>query len=376
MAARRGRPPNLTLQAPARPANVDLELESPQPLELEDDEGLDLAGDLSSPDPLSDDETDIARSLARLEQLRQNVQQNLRLRPIRSSGSLKVKLGDTSPWEPSSSSPASSISSYFTPAGEAPLSARFIGTTPPAPSTPRKSQPIEPGTLYDRICAPRRPLLIDTRPPAAHVAFHIRHSSRSSLDLTSAAPNLALNLNAQPPRSPLPVMSSVISSSSSANPINIVDATPSPPPSQVGFRRPPPPMRRPSAPNLRKLDTKSAERLKLQVRTMPLKANTIALAPPSPSHAGSSPSTPWTLSSPLSGTDEFPTAYFTPPHTPRVGANGFSFARGFGDPPPTARPDDPPTTEEPFPEFTISTILPNFLFLGPELTTPEHTKGR
>ncbi|KAJ7619390.1 hypothetical protein FB45DRAFT_157497 [Roridomyces roridus] len=499
MAARRGRPPNLTLQAPARPANVDLELESPQPLELEDDEGLDLAGDLSSPDPLSDDETDIARSLARLEQLRQNVQQNLRLRPIRSSGSLKVKLGDTSPWEPSSSSPASSISSYFTPAGEAPLSARFIGTTPPAPSTPRKSQPIEPGTLYDRLCAPRRPLLIDTRPPAAHVAFHIRHSiniaipslimkrskktpfqsldalrqyvtteqgkrdwdtllnpggpwdgdiiiyaeeedlsllpvmvplltygsvdylkggissaghhpdletliltggdyeqqhgtglfqldthaasqskvlpeidSRSSFDLTSAAPNLAVNLNAQPPRSPLPVMSSVISSSSSANPINIVDATPSPPPSQVGFRRPPPPMRRPSAPNLRKLDTKSAERLKLQVRTMPLKANTIALAPPSPSHAGSSPSTPWTLSSPLSSTDEFPTAYFTPPHTPRVGANGFSFARGFGDPPPTARPDDPPTTEEPFPEFTISTILPNFLFLGPELTTPEH----
>ena len=42
----------------------------------------------------------------------------------------------------------------------------------------------------------------------------------------------------------------------------------------------------------------------------------------------------------------------------------------------TARPEDndPPTTEEPFPVFTISTILPNFLFLGPELTTEEHVK--
>ncbi|KAJ7235827.1 dual specificity phosphatase [Mycena rebaudengoi] len=29
-------------------------------------------------------------------------------------------------------------------------------------------------------------------------------------------------------------------------------------------------------------------------------------------------------------------------------------------------------TEEPFPEFSISTIPPSFLFLGPELTTPAH----
>ena len=43
--------------------------------------------------------------------------------------------------------------------------------------------------------------------------------------------------------------------------------------------------------------------------------------------------------------------------------------------PATARPDDqPPTTEEPFPEFTVSTILPGFLFLGPELTTEEHVE--
>lgn len=43
--------------------------------------------------------------------------------------------------------------------------------------------------------------------------------------------------------------------------------------------------------------------------------------------------------------------------------------------PSTARPElDPPTTEEAFPVFTISTILPNFLFLGPELTTEEHVQ--
>ena len=44
--------------------------------------------------------------------------------------------------------------------------------------------------------------------------------------------------------------------------------------------------------------------------------------------------------------------------------------------PATARPDldQPPSTEEPFPEFSVSTILPNFLFLGPELTSEEHVE--
>ena len=44
--------------------------------------------------------------------------------------------------------------------------------------------------------------------------------------------------------------------------------------------------------------------------------------------------------------------------------------------PSTARPESsqPPTTEEPFPVFTVSTILPNFLFLGPELTSEEHVE--
>lgn len=44
--------------------------------------------------------------------------------------------------------------------------------------------------------------------------------------------------------------------------------------------------------------------------------------------------------------------------------------------PATARPDfeQPPTTEEPLPAFSISSILPNFLYLGPELTSTEHVE--
>ena len=46
--------------------------------------------------------------------------------------------------------------------------------------------------------------------------------------------------------------------------------------------------------------------------------------------------------------------------------------------PGTARPDleldQPPTTEDPLPVFSISTILPNFLYLGPEPSSPEHVE--
>jgi hypothetical protein len=84
------------------------------------------------------------------------------------------------------------------------------------------------------------------------------------------------------------------------------------------------------------------------------------------------------------------TPYFTPPHTPKASFASFGSQQhlvlpphgqqqqggqqGFSEPP-TARPgfdDQPPTTEDAFPAFTVSTILPNFLYLGPELTTAEH----
>jgi len=40
------------------------------------------------------------------------------------------------------------------------------------------------------------------------------------------------------------------------------------------------------------------------------------------------------------------------------------------------RPDlsNPPSTEEAIPAFTVSTILPNFLYLGPEITAEEHAR--
>ncbi|KIK09575.1 hypothetical protein K443DRAFT_671474 [Laccaria amethystina LaAM-08-1] len=194
------------------------------------------------------------------------------------------------------------------------------------------------------------------------------------------------------PRSPLPMMPSVTSSrtlsSADSNKINIVDATPSPTPSSVGFRRPLPP-RRPSVPNLRRIDTKSNEQLngappKLSVRTKPMRSATLAVPPSlslslqiptSPSHLNllySTHSPPasarWTPSSPsINDPANYLTPYFTPPHTPGT-------PKPFLPPSPhTARPElDPPTTDDSFPVFTISTILPNFLYLGPELTTQEH----
>jgi len=44
--------------------------------------------------------------------------------------------------------------------------------------------------------------------------------------------------------------------------------------------------------------------------------------------------------------------------------------------PGTVRPDlsNPPSTEEAIPSFTVSTILPNFLYLGPEITAEEHAR--
>ncbi|KAI0651250.1 hypothetical protein C8Q79DRAFT_1079831 [Trametes meyenii] len=165
---------------------------------------------------------------------------------------------------------------------------------------------------------------------------------------------------------------------------------PSPAPSQLAFSRPPPP-RRPSVPALRKLDTTSAERLNagLPKLQMPQKAATLAAPPsglrsrsrspshlrldlPPPSPPGSarllSAGTPW-------GPDYLPppSPSWGQPNTPRT---PYSPRTPVSRSPSTARPDSsqPPTTEEPFPVFTVSTILPSFLFLGPELTTEEHVE--
>ncbi|KAI0351592.1 hypothetical protein OH77DRAFT_1439115 [Trametes cingulata] len=163
---------------------------------------------------------------------------------------------------------------------------------------------------------------------------------------------------------------------------------PSPAPSQLAFTRPPPP-RRPSVPALRKLDTTSAERLNagLPKLQMPQKAATLA-APPSglrsrsrsPSHLRLDlpPPSPPGSARLLSATSAYgpdtlppPSPSWGQPSTPRT---PYSPGTPISRSPSTARPDSsqPPTTEEPFPVFSVSTILPNFLFLGPELTAEEH----
>lgn len=169
-------------------------------------------------------------------------------------------------------------------------------------------------------------------------------------------------------------------------------AAPSPAPSQLTFSRPPPP-RRPSVPTLRKLDTKSAERLNanLPKLQMPTKSATLA-APPSglrsrsrsPSHlrldlpVPSPPGSARLLSatSPRLHDQLLPPpspSWADQPSTPRM---MYSPSTPNSRSPSTARPDSsqPPTTEEPFPVFSVSTILPNFLFLGPELTAEEHVE--
>ncbi|KAI0632898.1 hypothetical protein C8Q77DRAFT_1218334 [Trametes polyzona] len=185
--------------------------------------------------------------------------------------------------------------------------------------------------------------------------------------------------------SPKPMMPSAITPWHEPND----QVAPSPAPSQLGFSRPPPP-RRPSVPALRKLDTTSAERLNagLPRLQMPQKAATLA-APPSglrsrsrsPSHLRldlppppSPPGSARLLSANSAyGPDSLPppSPSWAQPSTPRTPLTPRS---AVSRSPSTARPDSsqPPTTEEPFPVFSVSTILPNFLFLGPELTSEEH----
>ena len=517
-----------------------------------------LQASSSGPDLLPDD---ISKDLAALHQLRNSVKKNLRLRPIRSRGNLpKVDLGtDTSPTSyssfsspktpnpPSALSPTSS--SYFTPTLEVPFSPIAASSvrdpTPipsPAPFPETTASAITPESLYNRLVSAKRPLLIDTRPAAAHQSFHLRHSiniaipslilkrfrkpggglpnldalrqyitsdqeksawdslmspggpwdgdvvmyddemdpkdkdhlgitawaiipvispllSYGSVDYLEGGVALArhhptlstlmingydsemsdsdlvvdsgpmlqppagfqggmrkgaglfqlntqISLPSKPlpeiepcsstssrPRSPLPTMPSTVSSSlNSLNPadsnINVIDASPSPPPSSISFKKPT--SRRASVSNLRRLDTKSAERLntnvpKLSVRTKPMRSATLTIPPSlsiippqSPGHLhlmysnhSPPPSARFGVLSPTNDPANYLTPYFTPPHTPGTPKPSF-----LPPSPATARPDlDPPSTEEALPVFTISTILPNFLFLGPELTIPEHVEA-
>lgn len=170
----------------------------------------------------------------------------------------------------------------------------------------------------------------------------------------------------------------------------LCDLSPSPSPSTCVFPHYAKP-RKGSIPSLRRLDTASAERLvpKLTVRTLPIKSNTLA-APLSISRRSSasslrleSPSrlnlpqtnrrqaslSPPSTSSSSGSLSPKPASPSSLPHSPNTPVGPLSS-------PATARPDidQPPTTEDPLPTFTVSCILPNFLYLGPEPSSPEHVE--
>ena len=245
-------------------------------------------------------------------------------------------------------------------------------------------------------------------------------SALRSKPLPEIEPSSSSSSNASPSpplRSPLPMMPGSIPAASSLSlqvpniyklPVvshgDIADSSPSPPPSHISFKRPAPPPRRPSVPNLRRLDTNSVSGL--SIRAKPMRSATLAVppsltlsiqVPPSPSHlkflnSNSSPpesarstssdtpphstitATGGSFASNGVGFDELMTPYYTPPHTPFTPKPTSSL---------TPRPmldhincmdDSPPSSDEGYPTFSVSTILPNFLYLGPELTTPEHVE--
>src|SRR6266702_4025469 len=227
--AKRARPPNLALSPPPkRSATTPSVLELETPIDELDHHSLHRFTPPTSPiyaTPLSATFTayghsetdpdhikspdDISNQLAVLEQLRRNVQKNLRLRPIPVSPSRSPTrpLSSASNWsdftQPRSSSPASSITSpsiYYTPISDPkspPLSAHYIGSaafdrpTLEIPSCPSRS--IYPTSVISRLDNPiRRPLLIDTRPAAAFLGSHIKSS------INFAIPSLILKRSRKP----------------------------------------------------------------------------------------------------------------------------------------------------------------------------------
>jgi predicted protein tyrosine phosphatase len=180
----------------------------------------------------------------------------------------------------------------------------------------------------------------------------------------------------------------------SPRPLNIstiCDSSPSPPPSHIAFQSRPSlagPNRRPSVPALKRLDTSSIERLNVPKLTLKTRSATLAVPSlsiaTSPTSHNNHHSNILISSSPTSSISSSPTypgsssnsiMEFTPPRTPVTPRAPSS--------PRTAKPEfehmemEPPTSssscpESPFPHFNVSTILPSFLYLGPEPSSPEH----
>lgn len=143
---------------------------------------------------------DLSRDLAVLAELRENLQRNLRLRPIRSFGALPklaahneyvLSSRTTHSDSPSSSSATSSV--YHSPVDHIPSSRpssplSCYSLLPPALSPPDW----DPGLLNDRLSFSRRPLLIDTRPHTVYQACHLSGS------FNIAIPSLILKRHRKP----------------------------------------------------------------------------------------------------------------------------------------------------------------------------------
>ncbi|KAG1731418.1 hypothetical protein EDB19DRAFT_1722473 [Suillus lakei] len=204
------RPPNLTIQPKSHSFEsesngfLDTSSESISESSLaSDDELLQLSSpSSSSSSPIAlniPDAEELSRDLAALAQLRQSVQKNLRLRPIRSFSRLPktaVPNVTATPWrqdqcrrqrvDSESSSPKSASSTYLTP-----VDVRFPSppaSSPPEPPSRARKPPqrsasmpsprvptsaMDPAELLTRLASPTRPLLIDTRTHAAYAATHL-----------------------------------------------------------------------------------------------------------------------------------------------------------------------------------------------------------
>ncbi|KAF8494983.1 hypothetical protein F5888DRAFT_616655 [Russula emetica] len=233
----------------------------------------------------------------------------------------------------------------------------IIPSPPPPPKLSLPPKPKKGGGLFQ----------LDTATAARSRAF-------PEIERSSGASPVPMSVDSLP---------GITEDTSEGTPWNIVDASPSPPPSQSVFPRPSPPQR-PSLSTLRKLDTKSAERLgppKLHVRTV--RSATLA-APPSASlwPNGNGSSSPrahspshltLTYSNHTSPASARHGEFLIPPPSPNIPS---SPRTPLPPSPCTARPDfsASPSTEDAIPTFTVSTILPNFLYLGPEITAEEHVR--
>ncbi|KAG1766565.1 hypothetical protein EDD22DRAFT_878051 [Suillus occidentalis] len=204
------RPPNLTIQSRSHSfesessAFLDTSSESISESPLaSDDELLQLSSpSSSSSSPIAlniPDAEELSRDLAELAQLRQSVQKNLRLRPIRSFSRLPktaVPSVTAIPWrqdqhhrhrfDSDSSSPKSASSTYLTPV-DINFPSPPSSSPPEPPSRSRKPQQrsasmpsprvltsaMDPAELLIRLSSPTRPLLIDTRTHVAYAATHL-----------------------------------------------------------------------------------------------------------------------------------------------------------------------------------------------------------